>query len=331
MKFFFLIVLFHLCLNSIASAKENATWVKSIFFRGFDPTTKKKLTLKDVEDLAMRLKANHIRYAYIFAGPYENDGHLPSYVFSQQAKESIKILKRIYPELKVLPWIGGIQNKTVHLERVDWVKNAISDTAKLFKELSLTGIHLDLEYVLYPSPAFNRNKLDPSNYGVHWVKFHKLLRLALPNKFISSVVVSTASGTKPWKHKHPLKEIKDVSLIVNQISFMFYETNIHELKTYRENLKEQLKQIKDLKSELKEKSPQYLFGVGTFSDQKSLQGYRDLRFENLPTTLKLEKELEQEISPKVSIVDGHAIYCEWMTTEQEWKELRSLLESLSFN
>lgn len=68
--------------------------------------------------------------------------------------------------------------------------------------------------------------------------------------------------------------------------------------------------------------------MGTFSDQKSLKGYRDLRFENLPITLKLEKELEQEISPKASIVDGHAIYCEWMTTEQEWNELRSVLESL---
>ena len=195
MKFFFLIVLFHLCLNSIASAKENATWVKSIFFRGFDPTTKKKLTLKDVEDLAMRLKANHIRYAYIFAGPYEKDGHLPSYVFSLQAKESIKILKRIYPELKVFPWIGGIQNKTVHLERVDWVKNAISDTAKLFKELSLTGVHLDLEYVLFPSPEFNKKKLSANDYGKHWVNFHKLLRQALPNEFISGVVVSTASGS----------------------------------------------------------------------------------------------------------------------------------------
>jgi hypothetical protein len=326
MKFFFLIVVFHLCLNSVASAKENATWVKSIFFRGFDSTTKKKLTVKDVEDLAMRLKANHIRYAYIFAGPYKNDGHLPSYVFSQQAKESIKILKKIYPELKVLPWIGGIQNKTVHLERSDWVKNAISDTAKLVKELSLAGIHLDLEYVLFPSPEFNKKKLSASDYGKHWVNFHKLLRQALANEFISGVVVSTASDTKPWKHKHPLNEIKEISPFVNQISFMFYETNIHELKAYRENLKEQLQQIKDLKSELKEKSPQYLFGVGTFSDQKSLQGYQDLRFENLPTTLKLEKELEQEISPNVSIVDGHAVYCEWMTTEQEWNELRSHLK-----
>jgi hypothetical protein len=326
MKFFFLIVLFQLSLNSVVSAKENATWVKSIFFRGFDPTTKKKLTVKDVEDLARRLKANHIRYAYIFAGPYENDGHLPSYVFSREAKESIKILKKIYPELKVLPWMGGVQNKTVHLERVNWVKNAISDTAKLVKELSLTGIHLDLEYVLFPSPEFNRKRLSANDYGKHWVNFHKLLRQALPNEFISGVVVSTASGTKPWKHKHPLKEIKEISPAVNQISFMFYETNIHELKIYRENLKEQLQQVKNLKNELNQKAPQYLIGLGTFSDQKRLKGYRDLRFENPPATLKLFKELEQEISPKISIIDGLAIYCEWMTSDEEWSELRRFLE-----
>ena len=80
-------------------------------------------------------------------------------------------------------------------------------------------------------------------------------------------------------------------------------------------MKEQLQQIKNLKSEFKQKGPQYLLGVGTFSDQKALKEYRDLRFENSTTTLKLIKELELEISPKLSIIDGLAIYCEWMTTK----------------
>ena len=85
-------------------------------------------------------------------------------------------------------------------------------------------------------------------------------------------------------------------------------------------------QIKNLKIELNKKSPQYLIGLGTFSDQKALESYRDLRFENLPTTLKLVKELEQEINQKISIIDGLAIYCEWMTSDQEWNELRSFLK-----
>lgn len=307
-------------------AKENATWIKSTIFRGYDSTTKKKLEFKDIEALATKLKANNIHYAYIFGGPYSNDGHLPDYVFSDQAKDSIKALKKLYPEIKILPWIGGVQNKTVHLEKDEWVKNAIADTAKLVKTVPVDGVHLDLEYVLYPAPEFNSKGLESKNYGMHWVKFHRLLRLALPDAFISSVVVSTASRTEPWKHKHSMSEIKEVSSVIDQISFMFYETNIHDLKTYKDSLKEQLQQIKNLQNELGKETRQYLMGVGTFNVQKTLSSYRDQRFENLPLTLKLMKELDREISPKIPIVDGLAIFCEWETSDHEWNELRNSLK-----
>jgi hypothetical protein len=310
-------------LNAMAAVQENATWIKSNFFRGFDPVSKKRLVLKDIEVLASKLKKNHIRYAYIFSGPFENDGHLPSYAYSKQAKASIATLKKLYPELKILPWIGGVQNKTVHLEMDKWTKNAVNDIKKLVKNISVDGVHLDFEYVLFPVTKYNPKKLDETKYGRHWVRFHKNLREAIPNEFLSSVVVSTATGTKPWKHKHSLSETKEVSSSVNQISFMFYETNIHESKAYRENIKEQLLQIINLKNELNQKAPQYLFAVGTFSGEKALSNYRDLRFENLPTTLNHLKELSAEISPKKPIIDGLAVYCEWETTDQEWDELRS--------
>lgn len=328
MKSFFYIAFtlwFSLCSNSMANAKENATWIKGTYFRGYDPVTKRNLTPKDVESLALRLKTNHIRYAYFFAGPYGNDGHLPSYAFSDKAKKNIAILKRIYPELKVFPWVGGIQNKTVYLERPNWVKNAIADTVKLTQTMPVDGIHLDLEYVLYPDSKFNHKKLSTDNYGGHWVQFHKLLRLALPKVFISAVVVSTASGTRPWKHKHSLNEIKELSSVVNQMSFMFYETSLMEMKEYRNGLKEQLQQIKDLKSAVQNQS-EYLIGIGIFSEEKKLKSYRDLGFRNLPVTLKLLQEVEKEINPKKSIIDGLAIYCEWMTSDLEWNQLRSYLE-----
>ena len=107
---------------------------------------------------------------------------------------------------------------------------------------------------------------------------------------------------------------------------MFYETNIHELNAYKDNLKEQLQQIKSFKNEFIQKTPQYLMGVGTFDIQKTLSNYRDQRFENLPLTLKLMKELDQKISPKIPIVDGLAVFCEWETTAEEWNELRQFLK-----
>ncbi len=321
---FALILSFNFCWPSSSNAKENAAWIKSTSFRGRDPITKKIHTPKDVEDLALRLKTNHIRYAYIFAGPYGNDGHLPDYAFSQKAKESIALLKQKYPEIKILPWIGGVQNKTVHLERTEWIKNAIADTTKLIKVMSVDGVHLDVEYILYPENKFNHEKLNANDYSGHWVKFHKQLRLALPEAFISSVVVSTATNTKPWKHKHTLSEIKELSPVIDQMSFMFYETSLMELKVYKGSLKEQVQQIKDLKSFASNRS-KFLIGLGIFSEEKRLQSYRDLGFKNLPLTLKLLQEAEQEIGQNKSVIDGLAIYCEWMTTDLEWGQLRNHL------
>lgn len=63
-SFFYITALWlTLCSCSLAFAKGNATWIKSTYFRGYDPVTKKNLTSLDVENLALRLKANHIHYA----------------------------------------------------------------------------------------------------------------------------------------------------------------------------------------------------------------------------------------------------------------------------
>lgn len=318
-----IIIFLALSLSRNLFATENSTWIKSTYFRGHDPISLKPHSIKDVERLAQRLKANHIKYAYIFAGPYQNDGHLPSYAFSKKAKENIAILKKNYPQIKILPWIGGVQNKTVHLEREKWTKNAIADTAKLLKVMPIDGIHLDLEYVLYPEAAkFNHNRLSAKDYSLYWVKFHKQLRLTLPKSFISSAIVSIASGTKPWKHKHSLNEIKELSAIVDQISFMFYETSLMDMKDYNDNLKEQILQIKELKSSPDNRS-QYLIGLGVFDEEKNLKAYRDLGFKNLPLTLKLLQAAQNEVGLKKPLVDGFAIFCEWMTTELEWQQLRT--------
>jgi len=172
---------------------------------------------------------------------------------------------------------------------------------------------------------FNFDKLGAEEYSKQWVLFHKKLRQALPESFISSVAVSIASGAKPWKHKHTLNEIKEISSFVNQISFMFYETSLMDLKDYNDNLKEQILMIKDLKNFSANQS-QYLIGLGIFNEEANLKTYRDLGFKNLPSTLGLMQKIENSTGKKEDIVDGFAIYCEWMTTEQEWRELRSYLK-----
>jgi hypothetical protein len=311
-------------LTSVASAEvhpdgqENAVWARSSYFRGFDATTGEKLTDHLLDEFALRLKQSGIRFAYVFSGPFQDDGHLPRFAFSERARESIQYLKKKYPELKILPWIGGVENKTVHLDNPKWVQNSIQDTVRLAKAMAIDGIHIDLEYVLFPASKKN-SAINQQLYRKNWVHFHKLLRKALPQTFLSTVAIATSQTTLPWKLKHTLSEITDVSREVNQVSFMFYETHIHDLKLYRQGLREQLQDIKALKNKLGRQSPRFLMGIGAFKNSGPLRKYRDMRIENLPTTLKVLTELTNEFS--APLVDGLAIYSEWLASPDEWTQI----------
>ena len=49
-----------------------------------------------------------------------------------------------------------------------------------------------------------------------------------------------------------------------------------------------------------------------------------MRFENIPTTLTLLKELtNQSSSPLRHMIDGIAIYCEWMATPENWEQIKT--------
>ena len=310
--------------------QENATWSRSVFFRGYEPTKGQPLLEKDLEDFSVTLKNGGIKYAYIFSGPFQGDGSLPDYAFSDQARASILKIKSAYPEIQILPWIGGIQNRTVHFEKSSWMTNAVAATTKLIDTMPIDGIHLDFEYIL-PQAENQALNLSPSDllresstYDAGILEFHRLIRTARPKTFISSVVVSTASQSKPWKKKHTPFQIEQISRQVNQLSFLYYDTQIDDAETYRAGLKEQLEQIKSLKGSLGIYAPQYLIAIGTFINEPELQKYRNLSLENVPYTINLLKDTIRLVSPRDRIVDGLAVYCEWQTSLEEWNQIRQL-------
>jgi hypothetical protein len=149
-----------------------------------------KLKGKTADEFATSLKRRRIRYAYIFSGPYQKDGHLPSFAFRAHVRDSILRIKKVNPELKVLSWIGGVESKTVLLESETWLAHSIQDTARLLKTMPFDRVHVDLEFAAFLGAA-------PKEYASNWVRFFKRLRGDLPSAFISTTVVSSASGNSP--------------------------------------------------------------------------------------------------------------------------------------
>ncbi|WP_420319783.1 hypothetical protein [Flagellimonas sp.] len=305
--------------------QENAVWTESIYLRGYKPSNLKKLSDNDLRKYANTLKRNRIKYAYLFAGPYDEKGFLPDYAFSSLAKESVRKLKKYYPEIVILPWIGGVQNKTVYLGNSAWVENALKDTEKLVQVLDVPGVHVDFEYILKDNPYLDRTinpeKLgDKETYGKNVNEFHKKLRALLPDKFISSVVVSSASDTKPWKRKTTFSELETLIKYVDQLSFLFYDTHIDSQEVFEKNCVEQLNHIKALKRF--NTNTQFLISIGTFVNRLELQDFRNLTVESVPNSLETIKKSSIAVNDSEKIVDGISIFCDWHTEKREWAQFR---------
>lgn len=302
--------------------QQNAVWTESIYLRGYKPSTGEKISNEHIKEYAETLKNNKVKYAYLFAGPYGEDGHLPEYAFSEIAINSVKILKGYYPEIVILPWVGGVQNKTVYLNDSLWVNNALVDTKKLLYTLNVPGVHVDLEFILPGDSLLDTeiNKAKPGDleaYADNVNSFHKKLRQIIPEAFISSVVVAPSTDTRPWKRKTSMSELNELVKYIDQLSFLYYDTQINDQKMFEDNCAELIRDVRMLKSS---RDIQYLVAIGTFVNRSELHKYRNLEIENIPNSLQTIKSKASLIDSTKQLVNGIALFCDWETDEQEWGE-----------
>ena len=311
--------------------QHNAVWTNSLFLRGHDPARPaRRLTDADLHRLATRLHDHGVRYAYLFAGPFQSDGRVPAYASSDTARRTVDQLRTIAPDLVVLPWLGGLQHLTVHLDDRQWVDRAIDEAARLIETLGVPGLHLDFEFILASSEYVIREKQLPragegaDEYGARHVDFHRRLRERLPDAFLSSVIPSTAGPVASWKQKHSCDEAAALATCVDQLSLLHYDTSIADAATFRASLIEQLTHIAAWKAVPASAHVQYLLGVGTFTNARPLRVYRHLDVEDLPHYFPALEYAIASVQRDVRLVDGIAIFCDWTTSARDWRRFRNL-------
>lgn len=308
--------------------QHNAVWAESLYFRGFDPKKPRRvLEQRHLEELAQRLTDNGIRYAYLFAGPFGQDGALPDYAFSPTAMASAARLRALAPDIVWLPWVGGLQHATVHLDDPRWVARAIADTARLIEVLGVPGVHVDFELVLPDCTYVLKEKglaqttAGLEEYATWHIDFHAALRARLPDAFLATVIPSTADAVRPWKRKHSPDEAATLAGIVDQVALMYYDTSIDNAQTFEAGLVQQLQHIAAWKARPAASETQCLIGVGTFVNARPLRGYRHLHVERLDRHIPALVRAIDAVQADVRLVDGLAVYCDWTTRERDWRVL----------
>ena len=61
------------------------------------------------EALFSRLKSHGVRYAFPHLIPFNSAGRLPVHS-REQMRRFLQTARRVAPDLKVLPWVGGLRN-----------------------------------------------------------------------------------------------------------------------------------------------------------------------------------------------------------------------------
>lgn len=304
------------------SNSANALWVQSLYFRGTQPTTLEPLKREDLVKLCKTFNKNHIRYAYMFAGPYDTNGTLPEYAFSDTARSSVDFIRARCPNLEILPWVGGVVNKTVFLNDPVWCSNAVKSTSRLLSRLKLSGVHVNFEFFTYEiKDEYYPGQNNIDRFGQDELDFFRSLRRELPNSFLSTVAVTTSTNAFHWKRKNTFQEIQILGTIVNQISFLCFDTSIQDNASFRSCLSQQLSDIRSWKSN-SGRAVQYLIGVGTFINKPDLWKFRNLEIESITNTLNVLRDLLSP--PNQNDISGLAIFADWTTEDEEWRELREL-------
>jgi hypothetical protein len=106
----------------------------------------------EMEELFATLRAHGIHYAYPHLIPFNSSGRLPLHS-REQMRRFLEVRSRIAPELKVLPWIGGVRvgykrsrSGTLDLSDLGQRQRIVAECRGLMDE-GFDGIHLNVEPV----------------------------------------------------------------------------------------------------------------------------------------------------------------------------------------
>lgn len=255
-----------------------------------------------IHALALALRQRHITDVFPHLCPTRLTGEIMP-VDDAQTERFLQEFQGFH----VLPWVGGIMDSDITPDIPKRRQAFVDSIASLLqKHPQLAGIHLNVE----PWPSGNRSMI--------------LLLQEIRNIMPKDKTLSVAAYPPPtrwhrfstvhWEEAY----FKEVAGHVDQMAVMMYDTSLWDGKLYQALMRSWTREILDWTSAMgSQKPPAILLGVPTYDDAGV--GYHDPKVESLTNALLgIHSSLNGYPSLPASY-QGVAIYCEWKTSESDWR------------
>jgi hypothetical protein len=281
---------------------ENGIWLGHKWYTGHSVRTAEPVPAIELVRLKENLDRHGITDLFIHVGPARSDGTLedePGRVFAD--------LRKAFPASRLLAWVGA-RVEGVPLEEAKFHENLIESLVAL-DSAGFDGVHFDFEPMADFEPGY--------------LELLSRVRDEMGPEFVISQATPRASlfGLPPgplrrsfWSKDFYLETMRRS----DQTVLMAYDSRFNYIKAYMTFVRHQSGLLADWACSIP--GHELLVGLPSYED---VPLYSNPKVENLRTaSLGVRAAVEQR-SEREKCVVGVAIYSNWVTDEDEWRDFRS--------
>jgi hypothetical protein len=280
---------------------RNAVWLEHRWLERAHPQ-------EEMEALITRLRRRGIGYVYPHIIPFDAAGRLPAHD-REQLRAFLAASRRVAPELKLLPWIGGLRRGykrqragTIELADLTQRQRIVAEARGLVDE-GFDGVHVNVEPVDDDNDEF--------------LALLRALRTAIGDERVLSL-----AATRPaplglprapnfaWSPGYYAR----VCAIVDQIVIMAYDTAIPTPSLYRRYVRWATRSVAGA-LDASDSRARVLMGIPSYEPF----GFMHRRGVETPENALLGVVAGLRGLGAGGTFEGVAIYAEWTTDEEEWR------------
>jgi hypothetical protein len=278
---------------------RNAVWLEHRWLE-------KAQSVAEMETLFVALSSRGVQYVYPHLSPFERTGRLPAHS-REQMRLFLQVARRSAPEMKVLPWIGGVRvgyrrmrPGTIDLADLGQRQRIVAECRGLIDE-GFDGVHVNIE---------------PLNDGNddYLALLHAMRNAVGPDKLLSIAAIRPAPFTLPMTRNFlwTAYYYRRVAATVDQIVIMVYDTGLPTAALYRRYVSYAARFMTSTLGD--EKRVRVLLGLPTYDETGIMHraGVETLDNALLGVVSGLRGKGEG------GTFEGVALYAEWTTTPEEW-------------
>jgi hypothetical protein len=278
---------------------RNAVWLEHRWLEREQPEA-------EMEALLVKLRDHGVQYVFPHLIPFNGSGRLPVHS-REQLRAFLRTARRVSPELKVLPWVGGLRvgvrrarQGTIDLSDLGQRQRIVAECRGLIDE-GFDGIHLNLEPV------------DDGN--VDFLALLRALRVAVGQDRILSL-----SAIRPGPVAIPmapnfvwtLDYYARVAAVSDQLVIMAYDTGLPTPGLYRRYVAWAARAATEALAQHKARA-RLLIGIPTYAET----GFMHRAGVETPENALLGVVAGLR-GMGGGTVEGVALYAEWTTDAAEW-------------